>query len=95
MADSSLLISDLELQPAAGDVGTEDDEFDPIPVTGRKNSQGRFYLFYFIFCSVSMRAAVSQSDVSNLGITNSCSHTLKKLVCSICVFSVVYDTSNY
>ncbi|XP_027137838.1 AP2-associated protein kinase 1-like isoform X2 [Larimichthys crocea] len=35
-ADSSLLIS--EPQQASADVGTED-EFDPIPVTGRKNSQ--------------------------------------------------------
>ncbi|KAG8010675.1 AP2-associated protein kinase 1 [Nibea albiflora] len=38
-ADSSLLISDFEPQQAGADVGTED-EFDPIPVTGRKNSQG-------------------------------------------------------
>ncbi|TKS84516.1 AP2-associated protein kinase 1 [Collichthys lucidus] len=38
-ADSSLLISDFEPQQASADVGTED-EFDPIPVTGRKNSQG-------------------------------------------------------
>lgn len=37
--DSTLLISDFEPQPASGEVGTED-EFDPIPVTGRKNSQG-------------------------------------------------------
>ncbi|TMS08495.1 AP2-associated protein kinase 1 [Larimichthys crocea] len=37
-ADSSLLISDFEPQQASADVGTED-EFDPIPVTGRKNSQ--------------------------------------------------------
>ncbi|XP_053267377.1 AP2-associated protein kinase 1 [Pleuronectes platessa] len=37
-ADSSLLISDFEPQQASGEVGTED-EFDPIPVTGRKNSQ--------------------------------------------------------
>nr|XP_019938064.1 PREDICTED: AP2-associated protein kinase 1 isoform X1 [Paralichthys olivaceus] len=37
-ADSSLLISDFEPQQVSGDVGTED-EFDPIPVTGRKNSQ--------------------------------------------------------
>lgn len=40
-ADSSLLISDFETQPASAEAGTED-EFDPIPVTGRKNSQGRF-----------------------------------------------------
>ncbi|XP_029940032.1 AP2-associated protein kinase 1 isoform X2 [Salarias fasciatus] len=38
-ADSSLLISDFESQPAGTEEGTED-EFDPIPVTGRKNSQG-------------------------------------------------------
>ncbi|XP_029024772.1 AP2-associated protein kinase 1 isoform X2 [Betta splendens] len=38
-ADSSLLISDLEPPPASAEAGTED-EFDPIPVTGRKNSQG-------------------------------------------------------
>ncbi|XP_026152686.1 AP2-associated protein kinase 1-like isoform X2 [Mastacembelus armatus] len=37
-ADSSLLISDFEPQQASADAGTED-EFDPIPVTGRKNSQ--------------------------------------------------------
>ncbi|XP_034457740.1 AP2-associated protein kinase 1-like isoform X1 [Hippoglossus hippoglossus] len=37
-ADSSLLISDFEPQQASGEVGTED-EFDPIPVIGRKNSQ--------------------------------------------------------
>ncbi|XP_022059554.2 AP2-associated protein kinase 1-like isoform X3 [Acanthochromis polyacanthus] len=37
-ADSSLLISDFETQPASAEAGTED-EFDPIPVTGRKNSQ--------------------------------------------------------
>ncbi|XP_074545813.1 AP2-associated protein kinase 1-like isoform X2 [Halichoeres trimaculatus] len=37
-ADSSLLISDLEPQQAAAEAG-EEDEFDPIPVTGRKNSQ--------------------------------------------------------
>ncbi|XP_062268452.1 AP2-associated protein kinase 1-like isoform X1 [Platichthys flesus] len=37
-AESSLLISDFEPQQASGEVGTED-EFDPIPVTGRKNSQ--------------------------------------------------------
>uniref|UniRef100_A0A7N8Y9M2 non-specific serine/threonine protein kinase n=1 Tax=Mastacembelus armatus TaxID=205130 RepID=A0A7N8Y9M2_9TELE len=36
---SSLLISDFEPQQASADAGTED-EFDPIPVTGRKNSQG-------------------------------------------------------
>ncbi|KAG7512125.1 AP2-associated protein kinase 1-like isoform X1 [Solea senegalensis] len=36
---SSCLISDLEPQQASGEAGTEDDEFDPIPVTGRKNSQ--------------------------------------------------------
>ncbi|KAI3362381.1 hypothetical protein L3Q82_012677 [Scortum barcoo] len=39
-ADSSLLISDFEPQPASAEAGTED-EFDPIPVTGRKNSQGK------------------------------------------------------
>ncbi|XP_062289985.1 AP2-associated protein kinase 1 isoform X1 [Scomber scombrus] len=39
-ADSSLLISDFEPQQASAEAGTEDDdEFDPIPVTGRKNSQ--------------------------------------------------------
>lgn len=38
-ADSTLLISDFEPLPASAEVGTED-EFDPIPVTGRKNSQG-------------------------------------------------------
>ncbi|XP_049908712.1 AP2-associated protein kinase 1-like isoform X1 [Epinephelus moara] len=38
IADSSLLISDFEPQQAAAEAGTED-EFDPIPVTGRKNSQ--------------------------------------------------------
>uniref|UniRef100_A0A8D3C9M8 non-specific serine/threonine protein kinase n=1 Tax=Scophthalmus maximus TaxID=52904 RepID=A0A8D3C9M8_SCOMX len=38
-ADSSLLISDFEPQQAGGEAETED-EFDPIPVTGRKNSQG-------------------------------------------------------
>lgn len=38
--DSSLLISDFEPQPASAEAGTED-EFDPIPVTGRKNSQGK------------------------------------------------------
>ncbi|XP_028318425.1 AP2-associated protein kinase 1-like isoform X2 [Gouania willdenowi] len=37
-ADSSLLISDFESQ-AAGAEAVEEDEFDPIPVTGRKNSQ--------------------------------------------------------
>ncbi|XP_026195053.1 AP2-associated protein kinase 1-like isoform X2 [Anabas testudineus] len=37
-ADSSLLISDFEPQQACVEAGTED-EFDPIPVTGRKNSQ--------------------------------------------------------
>ncbi|XP_056258847.1 AP2-associated protein kinase 1-like isoform X1 [Seriola aureovittata] len=37
-ADSSLLISDFEPQQGSGEGGTED-EFDPIPVTGRKNSQ--------------------------------------------------------
>ncbi|XP_041825723.1 AP2-associated protein kinase 1-like isoform X2 [Melanotaenia boesemani] len=37
-ADSSLLISDLEFQQTAAEAATED-EFDPIPVTGRKNSQ--------------------------------------------------------
>lgn len=39
-ADSSLLISDFEPQQASAEAGTED-EFDPIPVTGRKNSQGK------------------------------------------------------
>ncbi|XP_054468992.1 AP2-associated protein kinase 1-like isoform X2 [Anoplopoma fimbria] len=38
VADSSLLISDFEPQQATVEAGTED-EFDPIPVTGRKNSQ--------------------------------------------------------
>ncbi|XP_062414978.1 AP2-associated protein kinase 1-like isoform X2 [Pungitius pungitius] len=38
VADSSLLISDLEPQQTLADGGPED-EFDPIPVTGRKNSQ--------------------------------------------------------
>ncbi|XP_042364669.1 AP2-associated protein kinase 1-like isoform X2 [Plectropomus leopardus] len=38
IADSSLLISDFEPQQATAEAGTED-EFDPIPVTGRKNSQ--------------------------------------------------------
>lgn len=37
-ADSSLLISDFESPPAGTEAATED-EFDPIPVTGRKNSQ--------------------------------------------------------
>ncbi|MEQ2273259.1 hypothetical protein XENORESO_001777 [Xenotaenia resolanae] len=37
-ADSSLLISDFEAQPTSAEAATEDD-FDPIPVTGRKNSQ--------------------------------------------------------
>ncbi|XP_038149710.1 AP2-associated protein kinase 1-like [Cyprinodon tularosa] len=37
-ADSSLLISDFETQPTSAEAATEDD-FDPIPVTGRKNSQ--------------------------------------------------------
>ncbi|XP_034565638.1 AP2-associated protein kinase 1-like isoform X2 [Notolabrus celidotus] len=37
-ADSSLLISDFEPQQAGAEAG-EEDEFDPIPVTGRKNSQ--------------------------------------------------------
>ncbi|XP_030006307.1 AP2-associated protein kinase 1-like isoform X2 [Sphaeramia orbicularis] len=36
--DSPLLISDFELHQASAEAGTED-EFDPIPVTGRKNSQ--------------------------------------------------------
>ncbi|KAG7223980.1 hypothetical protein INR49_015237 [Caranx melampygus] len=36
--DSSLLISDFEPQQASGEAANED-EFDPIPVTGRKNSQ--------------------------------------------------------
>ncbi|KAF7665384.1 hypothetical protein LDENG_00145080 [Lucifuga dentata] len=39
-ADSSLLISDFEPQQVSADVGTED-EFDPIPVTGRKNSSSQ------------------------------------------------------
>ncbi|XP_059213750.1 AP2-associated protein kinase 1 isoform X2 [Centropristis striata] len=39
VADSSLLISDFEPQQATAEAGTEEDEFDPIPVTGRKNSQ--------------------------------------------------------
>ncbi|XP_068562133.1 AP2-associated protein kinase 1-like isoform X1 [Cebidichthys violaceus] len=38
VADSSLLISDFEPQQPTAEGGTED-EFDPIPVTGRKNSQ--------------------------------------------------------
>ncbi|XP_056288639.1 AP2-associated protein kinase 1-like isoform X3 [Pseudoliparis swirei] len=38
VADSSLLISDFEPQQAAAE-GDAEDEFDPIPVTGRKNSQ--------------------------------------------------------
>ncbi|KAF3702079.1 AP2-associated protein kinase 1 [Channa argus] len=37
-ADSSVLISDFEPQQTSKEAGTED-EFDPIPVTGRKNSQ--------------------------------------------------------
>ncbi|XP_033832008.1 AP2-associated protein kinase 1 isoform X2 [Periophthalmus magnuspinnatus] len=37
-ADSDLLISDLDPPPASAEAG-EEDEFDPIPVTGRKNSQ--------------------------------------------------------
>ncbi|XP_061148686.1 AP2-associated protein kinase 1-like isoform X1 [Syngnathus typhle] len=37
-ADSSLLISDFEPQQSGAEAATED-EFDPIPVTGRKNSQ--------------------------------------------------------
>ncbi|KAM9735616.1 AP2-associated protein kinase 1 isoform 1-T2 [Menidia menidia] len=37
--DSSLLISDFEPQQASAEAATEEDEFDPIPVTGRKNSQ--------------------------------------------------------
>ncbi|XP_070706463.1 AP2-associated protein kinase 1-like [Pempheris klunzingeri] len=37
-ADSSLLISDFESQTASAEAAAED-EFDPIPVTGRKNSQ--------------------------------------------------------
>uniref|UniRef100_UPI003AAF0862 AP2-associated protein kinase 1-like n=1 Tax=Centroberyx gerrardi TaxID=166262 RepID=UPI003AAF0862 len=36
-ADSSLLISDFEPHQVSAEAGTED-EFDPIPVTGRKNS---------------------------------------------------------
>ncbi|XP_013859236.1 AP2-associated protein kinase 1 isoform X1 [Austrofundulus limnaeus] len=36
--DSSLLISDFEVQQTSAEAATED-EFDPIPVTGRKNSQ--------------------------------------------------------
>ncbi|TNN73792.1 AP2-associated protein kinase 1 [Liparis tanakae] len=38
LADSSLLISDFEPLQAAAE-GDAEDEFDPIPVTGRKNSQ--------------------------------------------------------
>ncbi|XP_053723284.1 AP2-associated protein kinase 1-like isoform X2 [Synchiropus splendidus] len=38
IADSSLLISDIESQQQ-GQEETTEDEFDPIPVTGRKNSQ--------------------------------------------------------
>ncbi|XP_019738357.1 AP2-associated protein kinase 1-like isoform X1 [Hippocampus comes] len=37
-SDSSLLISDFEPQQSSAEAATED-EFDPIPVTGRKNSQ--------------------------------------------------------
>uniref|UniRef100_A0A665VQR9 non-specific serine/threonine protein kinase n=1 Tax=Echeneis naucrates TaxID=173247 RepID=A0A665VQR9_ECHNA len=40
LPDSSLLITDFEPQQGSGEAGTED-EFDPIPVTGRKNSQGK------------------------------------------------------
>uniref|UniRef100_A0A671WB61 non-specific serine/threonine protein kinase n=1 Tax=Sparus aurata TaxID=8175 RepID=A0A671WB61_SPAAU len=43
-ADSSLLISDFEPQQASAEAG-EEDEFDPIPVTGRKNSQGESFSF--------------------------------------------------
>ncbi|XP_060917829.1 AP2-associated protein kinase 1-like isoform X3 [Labrus mixtus] len=38
-ADSSLLISDFESQQVGAAEAGEEDEFDPIPVTGRKNSQ--------------------------------------------------------
>ncbi|XP_061656627.1 AP2-associated protein kinase 1-like isoform X2 [Syngnathoides biaculeatus] len=38
-SDSSLLISDFEPQQTSAEAATEEDEFDPIPVTGRKNSQ--------------------------------------------------------
>nr|XP_020485550.1 AP2-associated protein kinase 1-like isoform X1 [Labrus bergylta] len=38
-ADSSLLISDFEPQQVGAAEAGEEDEFDPIPVTGRKNSQ--------------------------------------------------------
>lgn len=39
-ADSDLLISDFEPPPASSEAEAgEEDEFDPIPVTGRKNSQ--------------------------------------------------------
>ncbi|CAJ1070513.1 AP2-associated protein kinase 1-like isoform X2 [Xyrichtys novacula] len=38
-ADSSLLISDFEPQQAGTEAAEDEDEFDPIPVTGRKNSQ--------------------------------------------------------
>ncbi|XP_047425611.1 AP2-associated protein kinase 1 isoform X2 [Mugil cephalus] len=38
-ADSSLLISDFESQPATSAEAGAEDDFDPIPVTGRKNSQ--------------------------------------------------------
>lgn len=43
-ADSSLLILDFESQQTSAEAPTED-EFDPIPVTGRKNSQGKSYRF--------------------------------------------------
>ncbi|XP_034047441.1 AP2-associated protein kinase 1 isoform X2 [Thalassophryne amazonica] len=39
-ADSSLLISDFEPHQTCAEAGTED-EFDPIPVTGRKNSSSQ------------------------------------------------------
>lgn len=42
-ADPDLLISDFEPPPASSEAEAgEEDEFDPIPVTGRKNSQGKF-----------------------------------------------------
>lgn len=46
-SDSSLLISDFEAQPASPEVATEDD-FDPIPVTGQKNSQGTPLKFFIL-----------------------------------------------
>ncbi|XP_008291951.1 AP2-associated protein kinase 1 isoform X2 [Stegastes partitus] len=51
-ADSSLLISDFETQQTSAEAGTED-EFDPIPVTGRKNSQD----LQRELCSNELRAA--------------------------------------